>query len=111
MKRHYRMHISVSLLSPGEVYLVLDSIAEEWARPERVRRVHVGSGLFLEVAAESHLALGESEARFAERMTVAIWKTLRRYVKVTIDAVYLEEPPSDSYEFGEFDYNRLVGAC
>lgn len=110
MKKYYRMHVSVSPLTPKEIAPVLATIGKEWSKPERVKQIPVGNRMFLEAAAESYLCRGEGESEFAERMTVAIWKKLGRFVKVTIDAVYLEEPPHDSYEFGEFDYQRLVGA-
>lgn len=110
MKRHYRMHICISPLHPAELKPVLEVIGWEWSKPEKIRKIRRGAHLFAEVSAEHYLSKGESEEAFAERMSVAIWKRLGRFVKVTIDAVLLDEAPNDSFEFGEYDYQRLVGA-
>lgn len=110
MKRHYRMYVCVSPLHPAELKPVLEVIGSEWSKAEKIRKIKSGAHLFMEASAEHYLSKGESEEAFAERMSVAIWRRLGRFVKVTIDAVLLEESPNDSYEFGECDYQRLVGA-
>jgi len=110
MKHHYRMHISVSTLTTGEITTVLEIIGAIWNKPEMVRKIANKKLLLIETTAEGYLTNGESEEAFAERISLAIWRSLRRFVKVSVDATYLEEPPNDSYEFGERDYQRLVGA-
>lgn len=108
MKHHYRMHIGISPLTDGEIEPALEVVSEQWSKPEKIRKIENGRYLFLEASAESYLCRGESEEEFAKRLSVAIWKKLGRYVKVTIDALYLEESPNDSYELSEFDYKRLL---
>lgn len=111
MRHYYRMHITVSPVEWGEITPVLRVFADEWTRPEYVKRKAVGRHVLVEATAEGYLCCGETESEFARRITVAIWKRLDRYVKVSVDALPVEDLPHDCYEFGEIDYRKLLGAA
>lgn len=108
MRRHYRMHICVSPLTPVEASAVLDTISDQWSRPEQVRRLRQEGHVFVEASAEGFLKPGESEERFAQRITTAIWRKLGHFTKVTVEATCLEEPPNQSYELGMEEYERMI---
>ena len=106
----YRMQIAVSPLLPREMTMVIEAFAKQWARPEDIERASNGEAAVLIASAEGHLRLGERPEDIARNITYAIWKTLDRYVKVTVDATYLGETPNGIYEFSEDAYAVAYGA-
>lgn len=54
---------------------------------------------------EITLTNGESDGEFAARLTHAIWDATGRYVPVEVEAMYLEPPPMEEFEFDETDYD------
>ncbi len=90
--------------------MVIEAFADQWARPEDIERASNGEAAVLIASAEGHLRLGERPEDIARNITYAIWKTLDRYVKVTVDATYLGETPSGIYEFSEDAYAVAYGA-
>lgn len=110
MKHYYRMHIAVSPLASSEIDPVMKVFGDEWTRPECVKRHRVGRNYLVQAIAEGYLCCGESEGDFARRVSVAIWKRLDRYVKVSVDALPIDDLPNDSFEFSELDYRKLLRA-
>jgi hypothetical protein len=106
----YRVQIAVSPLLPREMPSVIEAFTKQWAKPEDVERTKNAEAGVLIASAEGHLRLGEKPDDIARNVTYAIWKTLDRYVKVTVEAVYLGDPPSSSFEFGEKAYAEAFGA-
>ena len=106
----YRMQIAVSPLLPREIPLVIDAFTKQWARPEVIEKANNLDAFVLIAAGEGHLRLGERLEEIARNITYAVWKTLDRYVKVTIEATYLGENPNGSFEFGEKAYSEAYGA-
>jgi hypothetical protein len=106
----YRVQIAVSPLLPREMPSVIEAFTKQWAKPEDVERAKNAEAGVLIASAEGHLRLGEKPDDIARNVTYAIWKTLDRYVKVTVEAVYLGDPPSSSFEFGEKAYAEAFGA-
>jgi hypothetical protein len=62
----------------------------------------------MQSSAQSQLCGGEAEEEFVDRLAVAIWQANGRYCEVSVDAVYLESLPYESYLRGESDYKRLM---
>ena len=106
----YRIQIAVSPLLPREMPAVVEAFTKHWAKPEDVERSRNAEAGVLIASAEGHLRLGEKPDDIARNVTYAVWKALDRYVKVTVEAVYLGDPPSSSFEFGEKAYAEAFGA-
>ncbi len=106
----YRVQIVVSPLLPREMPAVVEAFTKQWAKPEEIERARNAEAGVLIASAEGHLRLGEKAEDIARNITWAIWKTLDRYVKVTVEAIYLGDPPQSSFEFGEKAYADAFGA-
>lgn len=63
----------------------------------------------LTASAEGSLCGGESEEKFTERLSLAIWRANGAYCDVTVRATYLEELPYETHCLDEADYARLIG--
>jgi len=111
---HYRLEASVSRLLPREVPQVVAAFTEVWSKPEEVESLAVGGvsgeALILTLIAEHELRLHERPADIAHALTYAIWQKLDRYVKVTVETIYLGESPDAHFEYGEDQYANAYGA-
>ena len=106
----YRVQIAVSPLLPREMGKVIESFTRQWAKPEDVERARNKEAGVLILSGEGHLRLGEKPEDIARSITWAIWKARERYVKVTVEAVYIGDPPQSSFEFSEKAYSDAFGA-
>lgn len=106
----YRVQIAVSPLLPREMGPVIEAFTKHWAKPEDVERAQNKEAGVLILSGEGHMRLGEKPEDIARNITWAIWKALDRYVKVTVEAVYIGDPPQSSFEFGEQAYSEAFGA-
>ena len=86
----FRLEVCVSPLLPREVPQVVEA--------------------FITLTADHEIRAGEKPADIARTITYAIWQKLDRYVKVTIEATYLGEPPDGHFEYGESAYADAFGA-
>lgn len=106
----YRVQIAVSPLLPREMGRVIEAFTQHWAKPEDIERSRNKDAGVLILSGEGHLRLGEKPEEIARNISYAVWKALDRYVKVTVEAVYLGDPPQSSFEFGEKAYSEAFGA-
>ncbi len=104
----YRVHISVFPLGSNEPARVMAAVRESWVAPSWIsRRVKNGAWL-VEASMEAALPEGDDEAAFAERLSIAIWRRVGRYVKVVVDAAKDEADDSQQRELGRTDYLKLM---
>ncbi|WP_137940409.1 hypothetical protein [Chitinivorax sp. B] len=108
MGKHYRVHISVAPLGATEVRKALAAIREAWTSPHYVKKIEKNKVYFLQTSAEASFLPDENEQAFAQRVSVAIWKKVGRYVKVVIDTSDSDEVPTDCFELNEYDYRKLM---
>jgi hypothetical protein len=109
----YRIEASISRVLPREIPHVVTAFTEQWAKPEEIERVALeekGAAFAITLTADHDIRAGERPADIAHRLTYAIWKKLDRYVKVTVEATYLGEPPDSHFEYGEDKYADAYGA-
>ena len=106
----YRLDVSVSPLLPREVPPVVEVFTANWAKPQEVERARVGDAMAITLSAEHEIRAGERPADIARTLTYAIWQKLDRYVKVTVEAIYLGETPDAHFEYGETAYAEAFGA-
>jgi hypothetical protein len=106
----YRLDVCVSPLIAREVPQVVETFTAHWAKPEEVERARVKGAHALTLSAEHELRAGERADSIARALSYAIWKKLDRYVKITIEATYLSDPPDGHFEYGEAAYTEAYGA-
>jgi hypothetical protein len=111
MSRAYRMEITVGdgdeeggLLTSIEIHSLGDTIQEMWDVEEESPVCHGVQAYY----GENALFGGESEEDFSDRVSLAVWESLGRYIPVEIAATCLEHIPSESHFRDEEDYKRLI---
>lgn len=110
MSTHYRVHISVAPLGASELNKTLLAIREAWTAPHYVHKIERNKVYFLQTSAEASFLPDENEQAFADRVSIAIWRKIGRYVKVVIDTTDSDDVPADCFEFNEYDYRKLMRA-
>lgn len=116
--RIYRIETVVAPLLPREYDAVIAAFSDAWTKPEEIDRVardgsgtgSKGSTFALHLTAERDLRLGETADEVARLISYTIWKKLDRYVKITVDATFLNANPDVSLEFAEQAYAHAFGA-
>ncbi len=110
--RFYRIETVVAPLLPREYDAVIAAFGDAWTKPEEIDRVVRGKdGTFaLHLMAERDLRLGETVDEVGRLISYTIWKKLDRYVKITVDATFLNANPDVSLEFAEQAYAHAFGA-
>lgn len=108
MSKPYRVHLSVYPLGSSEPAKVLAAIRAAWVGPSWVRREDRGGAWFLHASAEAPFRAGETQSLFSERLSVAIWQRLGRYVKVVVDIASDESDDYQRRELAERDYLKLM---
>ena len=110
MSRAYRMEITVGdedeeggLLTSAEVQSLSDTIQEHWDVEEESP---VSDGVQVYYG-ENALYGGETEEEFTDRVSLAVWESLGRYILVQVEATCLEYIPSVPHSRDEEDYKRL----
>ena len=111
MSRAYRMEITVGdgdeeeggLLTPIEVHSLADTIQGIWDVEEESPVYH-GVQLYY---GENALYGGETEEEFTDRLSLAVWESLGRYIPIQVEATNLEHIPSESHSRDKEDYKRL----
>ncbi|MDK2123833.1 hypothetical protein [Parachitinimonas caeni] len=108
MSRAYHVHLSIYPLGTAEVPKALAAIRTAWIAPAWVRQREIAGAHFLEAMAEAPFRAGETETLFVERLSIAIWKRLGRYVKVVVEAGHENTPEFRHLELEEPDYLKLM---
>ena len=118
--RIYRIETVVAPLLPREYDAVVAAFSDAWTKPEEIERVPRNtnggkaggrdSTFALHLTAERDLRLGETADDVARLISYTIWKSLDRYVKITVDATFLSANPDLSLEFAEQAYANAFGA-
>ena len=109
MSRHYSMTIHVEGFDAAHIKSIQAAADEEWPGLELHHSEAEGEILFGE--AENQLCGGETEVEFARRISKAIFRANHGPCTVRVDAIYLEELPYETYEYGPEDYDQVIGSA
>jgi hypothetical protein len=104
MSRYYEMGVEISGYDPAKASQIQKAAQDEWPFSDWWSS---GDGE-LRASAQDALCGGESEEKFTERLSVAIWRANGAYCEVSVDATYLEELPYESHHLDEDEYARLI---
>ena len=111
MSRFYEMRVEVSGHDPAKVAEIQAAAEQEWpfdnwwsSGDENPNAAEIHA------SAQDSLCGGESEERFVERLSLAIWRANGSYCHVSVDATYLENLPYETHVLDEADYVRLIQA-
>ncbi len=107
MSRCYSMTVTISNHDPARLDAIKDAAKAEWPFDDWSDSGG-RSGKDPTAMAEDSLSLGESEKKFAERLSVAVWKANMAYCEVTLEATCLENLPHETHCLDKADYKRLI---
>lgn len=102
-----RVYFSVYPLGSSEPSRVLLAVREVWANPSWQRCAQHHGAWLVEGGAEAVVPDATLEA-FSERLSVAIWRRLGRYVKVVVDLGRDDADEGQRRELGQPDYLKLM---
>lgn len=103
-----RVHLSVFPLGSSEPGRALAAVRSAWAGPFWIARRELNGAWLLEMQIEAPAPAGDDERALAERLSVAIWRRLGRYVKVVVDVSREESDESSRRELVQTDYLKLM---
>jgi len=108
MSRSYSMTVIVGRYDPEKADAIREAAGKEWNfedwhedPPEAQRRQLMGWG-------DDQLCAGEGEEEFVHRLAKAVWKANGAYCDVEVQAIYLDDLPTETYELDEDAYDRLM---
>lgn len=87
---------------------MLQAVREAWVSPSWQQRREVGGAWFVEGSAEAPLRHNESPEAFTERLSIAVWRRLGRFVKVVVDVSIDDSDEHQRRELSQPDYLKLM---
>lgn len=108
MAAPHRVHLSVFPLGSSEPARVQAAIRSAWTSPSWIASREVHGAWFFQAIIEAELPESLNEAALAERLSIAVWRALGRYVRVAVDACATESDTSCHHELGRTSYLRLM---
>lgn len=115
MSRSYSMYVRIQGLVQSELATCEAAAEEEWNfddwfsyDPDKPGDKTATTNLTISAGGEGQLSGGETEDEFAQRLSVAIWKALGKFVPVEVVQTCLENLPCETYELDQDDYARIM---
>jgi hypothetical protein len=108
MPTAYRVHVSIFPLGSSEPQRALAALREYWVSPFWIAKRQFQGGWLVEAKMEAPLPTGDTEIEFAQRLSIAVWHRLGRYVRVVVDASPGESDESHRSELNRADYLKLM---
>jgi hypothetical protein len=103
MSRLYRMEVSITKFDKEKRYEIEAAADEEWGFDWEGSRRNVG----ISGTGEGNLCGGESEEQFSKRLARAIFEANGGPCGVKVACIYLEDPPTEHYNFGDAEYASM----
>lgn len=98
MSRYYSMNLEIKGYDLTRKEAIRDACEGEWNWDGEDWFAHeVDGARVMNVSGEDVLTGGESEAEFARRVRLAVWKANQAFCEVGVSATCLEDLPSDFY--------------
>jgi hypothetical protein len=105
MSRYYEMEVRIFGANIQRLVAIEQAARHEW--PFEADGIYIDfDHQVLELRGEG--SLHESEDKFAQRLSQAIWAANEGYCKVSINATDLEDIPYNNYELTPADFERLT---
>lgn len=102
-----RLHCSLYPLSPAEAERAIKVVRHCWAAPHAVRRANRQGAILLELTIEALLPENESAEALVNRISIALWLKIGRFVRIAHDYA-VDTKPSGNLQLEEPDYIRLM---
>ncbi|WP_374350445.1 hypothetical protein [Chitinimonas sp.] len=103
-----RIHVSVFPLGSSEPRRVLAAVRDVWHSPSWISQRQFKGGWLVETLSEGVLPDQDNQAEFSQKLSIAIWQRLGRYVKVVIDVSIDESDACHRQELNRSDYLKLM---
>ena len=110
MSQFYEMSVDISGYDPVKAKEIQEAAEAEWPFDDWWCASDDKPGETMHASAQSSLCGGESEEKFTERLSLAVWRANGGYCGVTVDATYLENLPYETHSLDRSDYDRLIRA-
>lgn len=112
MSRSYEMTVEIKDYKAKRLKRIIRACREEWSfAPDDFTRERTEPTAKrydkIIATAEGNLCGGETEREFADRLARAIWKANDGFCQVDIHAVYMDDPPHETYAFDKDNYERM----
>jgi hypothetical protein len=98
------MDVSISKFNRKKREAITDAVQAEWQMEESYYANDT-----LSFSGKDYLYAGTSDAEFAVDLAKVIFEANGRPCKIEVLSTYLENPPCESYSFGKYEYNKLIG--
>jgi len=98
------MTVEISGHDPEKVYKIQAAAEQEWPFDDWWSSDNGD----MQTSAKDSLCGGETEERFTERLSLAIWRANGRYCEVIVNATFLENLPYEIHTLDQADYERLI---
>lgn len=105
MSSYYRCSVVVEGIAKDKLRSVANAIKAYWSNFKDDDFYFGGPGL-LDVTGEGSVSGPIDD--FAQNIAIAVWKANQDKCEVTVDTVYMEELPTDSFHFDESDYIKIM---
>ena len=107
MSQFYEMGVEISGYDPAKAEEIQAAAEAEWPFDDWWSGADQ-PGETMHASAQSSLCGGESEEKFTERLSLAVWRANGSYCSVVVDATYLENLPYETHTLDRSDYDRLM---
>lgn len=111
MSRYYEMKLEIAGFDESRKEAIQQACFEEWSFEQSdwfCFERHTDGMRCMEATAQGNLCGGEDEGEFASRISKVIWKANGAFCPVTVNAVYMEDLPYESYTMDEDDYAKAM---
>ena len=98
MSRMYRANVSIAKPKPGRETAIAEALMDFWGFEDVVA---TPDGLVSD--ADGNLTGGTTEDEFAGELARCVWAANQGFCNVVVNMTYLEELPSEEYEFSSQD--------
>ena len=104
MSRLYGMDLNISNYNIIHQEALMGAVKKEWTFDKQWIRDNS-----ISMYGEDYLCGGMSDEKFAQNLCKTIWKANKNFCHVNVQAIYLEDLPSEDYWFDEENYEEMMG--
>ena len=106
MSAHYRCAVTVENIAPGKLVPVANAVKGHWGDFDDSSFFHNSKGDAFEATGEGSVS-GTIDI-FSRELAIAVWRANEDKCEVTVDTIYMEDLPTDSFHFDESDYIKIM---
>jgi len=108
MSAYYRCAVTVEGIQEEKILPIANAIKAFWGcfDGSDIDLSHGKSGNMIQATGEGNIS--DPIAIFSQNLAIAVWKANQDKCEVTVDTVYMDELPTDSFHFDESAYIKIM---